>query len=213
MRQLALKLSAAGFHTLRFDFFGTGDSAGDMVDADIKGWETDVELAIREIKDIVGTNRVTLIGLRLGATIAASATATFGKDVEALILWDPIVSGEEYLRSLVKATQPSKSRLFFALADLQAPLEVQGFPLTLDLMREFESVDLRHCIFRISARTLMLVTERCPSHEFLLTLLREHGRGPFEIEFMTSAPPWIADPANIGMAPVEVVKRIVNWLE
>src|ERR1700722_5596148 len=92
IRQLAVRLSTAGFHTLRFDFFGTGDSAGDLTDADLAGWETDVESAMEEIRDISGMAQITLIGLRLGATIAASVAARLSRKVDSLVLWDPIVS-------------------------------------------------------------------------------------------------------------------------
>ena len=50
LRQLATRLSMAGFHTLRFDYFGTGDSAGEMEDADLGVWEDDIETAIEELK-------------------------------------------------------------------------------------------------------------------------------------------------------------------
>src|SRR5262245_860401 len=51
MRRLAMMLSAAGRDTFRFDYFGTGDSAGDMVDGSVAGWEKDIEAAIDEAKD------------------------------------------------------------------------------------------------------------------------------------------------------------------
>jgi uncharacterized protein len=95
MRQLAVKLSACGFHTLRFDYFGTGDSGGGDSEANPAAAETDVESAIEGLQDIVGAARVTLVGLRLGATLAARAAMRREENVEALVLWDPIVSPEE----------------------------------------------------------------------------------------------------------------------
>ena len=100
LRQLAKRLSLAGCHTLRFDYFGTGISAGDMVDAELAGWKGDIETAIDEVMDLTGAKRVALLGLRLGATLAASVAATRQKGVDALILWDPIVDGTTYLDSL-----------------------------------------------------------------------------------------------------------------
>src|SRR6201996_7552654 len=72
LRQLTLKLSAIGYHTLRFDYYGTGDSGGDASDADLVGWEADLKSAIDEISEMTGVTRVTLIGLRLGGSIAAN---------------------------------------------------------------------------------------------------------------------------------------------
>jgi len=94
MRQLASRLSGAGFHTLRFDYFGTGDSSGEADQADLAGSNSDVAVAIEALRDIAGTSKVALIGLRLGANIAVQAAATHESEVEALVLWDPIVSGD-----------------------------------------------------------------------------------------------------------------------
>jgi pimeloyl-ACP methyl ester carboxylesterase len=98
MRQLAVKLSAGGFHTLRFDYFGTGDSGGQESDADPSAAQGDVESAIEGIQDIVGVARVALIGLRLGATLAARAAMRRKESVEALVLWDPVALPEEAAR-------------------------------------------------------------------------------------------------------------------
>jgi len=90
MLQLAAKLAAQGFHTLRFDYFGTGDSAGDAIEGDIAGWPADIEAAMDEIRDIAATTTVTLIGLRLGALAAARVAVQDPGKIDALVLWDPI---------------------------------------------------------------------------------------------------------------------------
>jgi uncharacterized protein len=108
MRQLALKLALSGCHTLRFDYFGTGDSGGDESDADLAGCESDVESAMEALSDIAGTPQVTLIGLRAGANIAANVAARRASMVEALVLWDPILAG---LQSLLGAL-PERTAMF-----------------------------------------------------------------------------------------------------
>jgi len=198
MRQLALKLSLAGFHTLRFDYFGTGDSAGDMVDADLKGWESDVEMAIEEIKEMVGATEVTLVGL--------------GKEVEALVLWDPIISGDEYLerldvtdRSVPVVPEPERAQAAEAV-------EIRGFPLTGNMIEDLRSVGLSRLISEPVTRTLMLVTERSPLHSALSPLASGPFSGSLEIEYLGAVRPWIEDSANSGMVPFGVIQRIVNWL-
>jgi uncharacterized protein len=203
MRQLAIKLSMAGFHTLRFDYFGTGDSAGDMTDADLSGWETDVESAIEGIRDIAGTTQVTLIGLRLGATIAARVARRLSNEVEALVLWDPIISGEEYLRGMGVTSQPGEA---------SSALEVQGFPLTPKLLSEFLSVDLHALISPPPTRLLLLVTQRMPSHDALSVVPAAPGLESVAIEYMSIDCPWIEAVTITGAIPVRLIQRIVDWL-
>ena len=213
MRQLAIKLSVAGFHTLRFDFFGTGDSAGDMMDADLKGWETDVELAMEELKDIVGATQVALIGLRVGAALAAKVAASRSREVNALVLWDPVVSGQEYLQSLGAAHRPNAYRLDSESAKSELTLEIRGGPLTANMVRDFEAIDLGTLISAPPVRTLIVVTERLPSHETLCPIPTGRAAGSLAIEHIASVRPWIEDNANTGSVPASVIQRIVTWLE
>jgi pimeloyl-ACP methyl ester carboxylesterase len=216
MRQLAVRLAAAGFHTLRFDFFGTGDSAGEMIEADLGGWETDTELAMEELGDIVGTTRVTLIGLRLGATVAATVAARRPGAVDALVLWDPVVSGPEYLRHLESLGAPSagpRPDRRPAVSPAGQALEIRGFPLIAAMTRDLQSIALGALLAAPVTRTLMVVSERRPSHESLLAVPAGHGAGSLAIEFITAVCPWIEDPSSMGVMPVEVIQRIVKWTE
>ena len=129
MRQLAVRLSVRGFHTLRFDYFGTGDSAGEECDIDLAGLQADVLTAIETIKDLAATEKVTLIGLRAGANIAASTAAGCAGAIEALILWDPIFPGDPCLGSVPHELQPLDidalpgRSLILATQSPRAPLE------------------------------------------------------------------------------------------
>jgi pimeloyl-ACP methyl ester carboxylesterase len=213
MRQLALKLCRAGHHTLRFDFFGTGDSAGEMTDADLRGWETDVESAIEGLEDIVGDAHVTLIGLRLGANIAATVAARRSKDIDALVLWDPIVSGAEYLRELGVAIQTEPDAPDARSAERAASLEVQGFPLTPSMLRELQSIELNTVISAPPVRSLMLVTQRTPSHGSLgASRTAAGGAASLTLEYMTAECPWAESATISGAVPVPVIQRIVEWL-
>lgn len=94
LRQLATRLSQDGFHVLRFDYYGTGDSAGSCGDNDLAGSRRDVGTAMAELKDTTGIERLTLVGLRFGACLAADVSAERAAEVEALVLWDPLTSGD-----------------------------------------------------------------------------------------------------------------------
>jgi pimeloyl-ACP methyl ester carboxylesterase len=90
LRHLALRLAKRGFDTLRFDYYGTGDSAGSDDEATDSGMQSDLDFAIEAARDFNGARRVTLLGLRDGAGIAARAAMRKPADIEALVLWDPL---------------------------------------------------------------------------------------------------------------------------
>jgi pimeloyl-ACP methyl ester carboxylesterase len=202
MRQLGVKLSAAGIHTLRFDFFGAGDSAGEMVDADLAGWETDIELAIEELREIVGSARVTLIGLRLGATLAARVAARRRGDVDRLVLWDPIQTGPEYLASLGVAAAPGASG---------PRLAVRGYPMTREMHRDLHAIAFTPLHAPAGTRRLTLVTDRAQAQLPAQPPMGD-GEGSDETEFIEAICPWIEDPDHMGTVPVAVIQRIVHWL-
>jgi len=97
MVHLASKLATRGFHTLRFDYFGTGDSGGEESDTDEYGLMCDVRTAIETLKEIAQAPKVTLIGLRAGANIAAKTAISSPAEVERVILWDPIPATQQVL--------------------------------------------------------------------------------------------------------------------
>lgn len=195
-------LARAGVHVLRFDWFGTGDSGGDLCDGDVAGWEQDVATAIDELKDTAAVERVGLAGLRLGATLAAAA-ARGRDDVDAVVLWDPVVRGAEYAAELEHdATRAGPA----------APREILGFVYPDRLFGELAAVDLLPLVPELPARTRVVVTTPLPSHRELRAHLAARAT-PAALEELESPPAWLEE-RNIGVGalPVPVLKRIAaSW--
>jgi pimeloyl-ACP methyl ester carboxylesterase len=102
-RVLAENLAAAGSPTLRFDYAGTGDSAGESEDfgegeEQLERWLKSIRAAVAFLKQTTGVTEVALCGLRLGATLAAMVAAD--EDIGELVLLAPVASGRQYLREL-----------------------------------------------------------------------------------------------------------------
>lgn len=91
-----------GFSTLRFDYTGVGDSAGEFASASVEIWCNDVVRALEALATRSGAREINVIGFRLGAALAAAALRRAGPHiatpVKSLLLWDPVLSGGEFLQ-------------------------------------------------------------------------------------------------------------------
>jgi uncharacterized protein len=216
LRQLASMLAAAGFHVLRFDYFGTGDSAGDMEQADLAGWEGDIEMAIEEVKDTAEATWIGLVGLRLGATLAARVAAKPRSGVNALVLWDPVISGAEYLKELIPLAEPM-SRAADACTsgggDRCCAFQIQGFPLTPNLEREFRTIDLLAGLPALPPRTLAISTGDGSAGAALATVARTDSAAAPVFEHIPGPPAWLEEgESGAAVIPVKVLQRIVGCL-
>lgn len=97
--RLCDRLAGSGYHCLRFDYFGTGDSAGNSGEGDMDEWVANTRSAAQELRDVSGLDRLTIVGVRLGAAIAVDV-ASSDPLIERLVLWDPVVSGARHLDEL-----------------------------------------------------------------------------------------------------------------
>ena len=93
---LAERLKAKGFAVLCVDYEGTGDSSGSGDDPGRVGaWSASIRAGIDLVRSC-GARSIAAVGMRLGATLVASLAHEY--EFDALILWDPCVSGRSYLR-------------------------------------------------------------------------------------------------------------------
>ncbi len=90
LQQLAIQLAQRGCHVLRFDYSATGNSAGDCEEASLSDWRHDVAAAATFLRQESATFRLSIVGIRLGATLANSCNVP---SVDTLVLWDPITDG------------------------------------------------------------------------------------------------------------------------
>lgn len=97
----ARRLAAAGWAVLQIDLLGCGDSSGEFADARWPTWKHDVRAAAEWLRHRTG-GEVSLWGLRLGATLAADCAHEREFDVDQLVLWQPVASGEQFLTQFLR---------------------------------------------------------------------------------------------------------------
>jgi len=106
---LAEHLRKRGVPAMRYDHFGTGDSASDLHEALFEHWVTDVGLCVRELRKRSGASRVLLVGARLGAAVTVAAAADLAHMVGA-VLWDPVWVPAQHLDELVEVRRRTLGR-------------------------------------------------------------------------------------------------------
>lgn len=207
-RNLAVTLSRQGFHVLRFDYYGTGDSGGDSEASGPARAAADLDAAIDELQEMAGMRRVSLVGLRLGATLAAAAAST-RNDVDRVVLWDPVLSGRDYVARLLDvqdAWRRDRPVLRLPAGQVSAP-ELIGFPLTDSVRAEYERLDMRAIRSYRSARLDVVLSNALQRAE-----LEPYAGSldvPTEIHVVPSAGDWHRPEAvHLALLPHEILQAI-----
>lgn len=142
---LGRALAQAGFGFLLPDLTGTGESAGDFVDARWDIWQSDAETARRWLTEAHGHPPVVL-GLRAGALLAASLDP-----VARLILWQPVGNGQtllnQFLRIRVAAGlmgngEKESTQSLRAEWTAGRPVEIAGYEIHPDLAAALDPLRL-----------------------------------------------------------------------
>jgi pimeloyl-ACP methyl ester carboxylesterase len=189
MRQLAARLVRAGFHVLRFDYFGTGDSYGDTGEGDLAGWCGDIETAIEELKEITGATKVDLAGLRLGANLSARVAVHRSKEISKLILWEPLAADELAVAGFGRPAPRTDRNPRLIGSDI-----VEGFARGAILSKAA----------LLPPSTFVLLTARPPSQKEF---------GSLAVEYVADASAWIEERLETGSIPAGALQRILDWLQ
>ncbi len=216
-RVLATQLERAGYPALRFDYSGTGDSQGEGADATLEAWLGDIGLAAERLREASGASRIAIVGLRLGATLAAMAAGRGDVRPRHLVLWDPVVGGAAYLRELADQHRAyMREEMGPGRADRLrvgargTPVEVLGTPISDALAAELAALDLAAGAAPAAEQITLLTTRTTPEIERLRPRLPASARW---LE-MNESPAWNSDAAlNAMTVPMDIVRAIVARIE
>ena len=210
-RHLAERLAAAGFDVLRFDWHGTGDSSGDGREPDqVATWLDDLGQAIEELKRRAGVSRLHLVGLRVGATLAAHVAAT-RDDIQATVLWMPALLGSAWVAEMAKKLHKLYLRI---VPQIDAP-ETGGEELLGSFLSDATIADL--------GRIDLLGLTRLPSPRVLVVeegTLRDGDRLRERLVSLGASVTWTRQPGqkfllmvpHRATLPEESLEAIVGWL-
>lgn len=211
-RQLATRLSNAGFSVLRFDFYGCGDSAGDSDEGHVNRWIGDVSAAIDEMKRRSAARTISLVGFRLAGTLSLMAAAMRG-DVDSLVLWDPVVSGKAYVH---QSGALHREMLRSAHVNPDHPgsseAEALGFPLTERMRADLDALDLLTLRPR-AANTILLVESKPQGDQRLLRDRLERTGAAVEYRHLPDPQFWVwGEDFTRVLVPHQILQSIVTWI-
>lgn len=212
LRHLAERASAAGFPTLRFDYDGSGDSAGSEIDpARLDAYLASIDAAVDTLRTASGVAVVCLAGIRLGATLATLA-ATRRSDVAALVAVAPVANPRAYLRELralsLARPQPEVPAWAVVNPDVQ---DIAGFSLSNATRDELSTINLLKAERVPASRVLVLDRNDLPQDaawsQHLQALGAEVTQRPFEgyVEMMLDA--------HENIVADDMNSAIVAWLQ
>ena len=213
LRELARRLAADGLCTVRFDYYGTGDSSGREDEGSPEQWLDDIDAALLEAKEAGEGGGVCLVGLRLGAALAVLACLR-RRDIERLVLWDPVVVGRSYHAELLQrhralvAERPRPKG--YHVPDL--PTELLGSPVTPSVRAFFESLDLLTVEPLPVRRVCVVCSDANPSSERLAARLREQG-SDVHLAHSPGHRVWLREDEFFRtLVPQATIDTIASWL-
>jgi alpha-beta hydrolase superfamily lysophospholipase len=219
LRHFAEAFAAAGIPTLRFDYDGTGDSAGDDREPGrVDAWVQSTRDAMALLRELTGVECVYLVGVRLGALIATLASLG-NEHVAGIVAIAPVVSGKAYLREL---------SILQTTLELEAPpagittetvigegaQEAVGFAITKETKAVLGAVNLGKLETRIGAgqpiEMLVLDREDLPAGDPWVAKLKEQG---LEVDARKTAGyvEMVLDPHK-AIVPEGMIKAATEWL-
>lgn len=173
-RRLAGMLAQDGHHVLRFDYFGTGDSAGRVEEGTPRIWTTDIQQAALELKELSGARQLSLVGKRLGASLAVRACAS-GLQAQRLVLWDPVVSGRDYVAELEMWDERRNLLLLHSGRRGRGRSELLGYPFASTLREELNAMDSTKDHPSGAKQIAIIAGEKRQSFEALAEAYRSRG--------------------------------------
>ncbi len=201
--ELARRLAAVGHAVLMLDFTACGDSGGAAGDFTPEVWLDDIRNGLAFLRERFQNSKTSLLGIRFGAALAIQSAAD--KNIENLILIDPVVNGKAYLEEILQQKYVREMMtLGEAVSDVDAMMEklrktghldVDGTIVSSAFYNSVESVDIN--ANPIPPVKHILLIQQSPRKKLLpaydtLQVKCQEANIPLDVSLLTVPPFWKA---------------------
>ncbi|HWU76406.1 MAG TPA: alpha/beta hydrolase family protein [Rhodanobacter sp.] len=206
LRVLAEMLATRGHGVLRFDYDGHGDSAGESWDSDrVTSWRQSIVHAV-SVARATGVRDITLVGLRMGATLALTEAQAVGAD--RVVAWAPITSGKRYMKEMRMLGLSVPDSVARPVAE--GTVIYAGTVVSPDTAADLAQINLEQMEPIPSAR-LLLVARTDHACDKLATHLVAGG-GDVQLEELAGAETALDTPTEGATVPTEILDVITGWI-
>lgn len=205
-RYLADELAKQGFTVFRFDYYGTGNSSGFILDDDcLNRWVSDLKSLSSHIENQYSGIKQTWFGVRMGATLAY-LSAEEGTTAD-LILWEPVIKGRSYIRELealsLLAATPEKIE--------NAYLESAGFLLSNKTAQDIKQINLLNGTSLSPNSDVLLISKDAKGVNQKLLESLEKNEHKVDTHISLEYSDMMNEPHQTKI-PLATVKHIIDWL-
>lgn len=199
----ARALAQAGIASLRFDFYGSGESEGQFAEMTLQGEMADAEDAVRFLRLQAGVDpsRIGLCGLSMGGSIAASIAAPV--QANAVVLWSAVAHMDHLRRVIQKNRKP--------IADTDGYLEFDAREVSTAFLNHLDEVNPVEAISRYAGPVLIIQPEK----DEVVPL--SHAVDLYEAARTKDKEKFIVAGANHTYSSLiwesEVIRRTVDWFQ
>lgn len=201
-RLVAESLATRGIAALRFDYPGTGDSYGPGEgELGVPDWVASIGDAAATLRRL-GVERVVVVGMRIGATLAAAAGSVLG-DIAAVAWWDPCESGRAFLRQ-----QRSLNLVIFGAAE-SGGADTPGFFFPDAVADPIRALRLELPVSPVPVPTLLLVREEAAGPE-LAAAFADAGATVVSVR---GQPEFLDISSLEAEIPHSTIVQLVDWVD
>jgi pimeloyl-ACP methyl ester carboxylesterase len=195
LRYASESMAAARWNSFRFDYYGTGDSAGDTEDFGLTQACQDINQAVEELKAMAALSGVFILGLRLGGALAMCC-ATERPDIRGAILWDPVIDGQSVIDEYEQLAKPETNGRHLG-----------GFKFKDALLDDLRTFSSRACFEQFSKPILMVCTAPGEVH---YELAERYAN--IELRVLDAPEAWLRHPTGgVKPIPAAVIRQIEAW--
>ena|GEM_PF-2627444 len=135
--QLKNTFESAGLTLERFDYRGTGEAEGEFADVSLESLRQDLE-------NRAAGDRLCIVGLRFGASLAFDYCVRRAGPVKALVLLAPVIDGAEYADHLYRKQRIKDVMTGESLAGLrdEGYDNLEGYKTGVKFIEQIKSLDL-----------------------------------------------------------------------